>query len=234
MHNQLRASEPAADMQELVWDDRLAALAHGHVQRCDAWHRSGEKFTLNINRSFISFFNRCGLNHLFGHFLQTFLFLLCQNFFMYSKNSEFRNHISKKKNLATTKILWNFSLYNLHYYIAQFSAYERRGHGYSYIGENIWWSNEAYLRHDLTGVIMDFYNEKPFYNYATMQCWRGAQCGHYTQVSVDYVSTSYVIIFLVLFRIIEFFLRILFLSFADTFLMGHCILIKNLLSSIKS
>ncbi|VDK69152.1 unnamed protein product [Anisakis simplex] len=41
MHNQLRASEPASNMQELVWDDRLAALAHGHVQRCDAWHRSG-------------------------------------------------------------------------------------------------------------------------------------------------------------------------------------------------
>ncbi|VDM28704.1 unnamed protein product [Toxocara canis] len=41
IHNHLRASEPASNMQEIVWDDRLAALAHGHVQRCDAWHRSG-------------------------------------------------------------------------------------------------------------------------------------------------------------------------------------------------
>lgn len=41
IHNQLRASEPASNMQEMVWDDRLAALALGHVQRSDAWHRSG-------------------------------------------------------------------------------------------------------------------------------------------------------------------------------------------------
>uniref|UniRef100_A0A915AK97 ShKT domain-containing protein n=1 Tax=Parascaris univalens TaxID=6257 RepID=A0A915AK97_PARUN len=100
IHNQLRASEPASNMQEMVWDDRLASLALGHVQRCDAWHRS---------------------------------------------------------------------------------AYERRGYGYSYIGENIWWSNEAYLRTNLESVILDFYNEKPFYDFQTTGCW-GAQCGHYTQV----------------------------------------------------
>lgn len=41
IHNQLRAQEPASNMQELVWDERLADLAFGHVQRCDAWHRSG-------------------------------------------------------------------------------------------------------------------------------------------------------------------------------------------------
>ncbi|VDM99362.1 unnamed protein product [Thelazia callipaeda] len=100
IHNKLRAQEPASNMQELVWDDRLADLAYGHVQRCDAWHRS---------------------------------------------------------------------------------AYERQGHGYSYIGENIWWSNEAFLRPNLQSAMLDFFNEKPYYNYYTNRCWQNAQCGHYTQ-----------------------------------------------------
>uniref|UniRef100_A0A915PJW7 ShKT domain-containing protein n=1 Tax=Setaria digitata TaxID=48799 RepID=A0A915PJW7_9BILA len=60
-------------------------------------------------------------------------------------------------------------------------AYERRGHGYSYIGENIWWSNEVYLRSNLQSSMLDFFNERPYYNYNTNQCFRGAQCGHYTQ-----------------------------------------------------
>lgn len=62
------------------------------------------------------------------------------------------------------------------------SAYERRGHGYFYIGENIWWSNEAYLRPYLQSVMLDFFNERPYYDYNTNRCMEGAQCGHYTQV----------------------------------------------------
>ncbi|EJW88971.1 hypothetical protein WUBG_00121 [Wuchereria bancrofti] len=100
IHNQLRAREPASNMQELVWDQRLADLAYGHAKRCDAWHRS---------------------------------------------------------------------------------AYERQGHGYSYIGENIWWSNEAYLRSNLQSAMLDFFNERPYYDYNTNKCMKGAQCGHYTQ-----------------------------------------------------
>ncbi|KAM3727379.1 GLIPR1-like protein [Dirofilaria immitis] len=96
----MRAQEPASNMQELVWDQRLADLAYGHAARCDAWHRS---------------------------------------------------------------------------------AYERQGHGYFYIGENIWWSNEVYLRHNLQSPMLDFYNEKPYYDYNTNSCMKGAQCGHYTQ-----------------------------------------------------
>ncbi|EFO25165.2 hypothetical protein LOAG_03326 [Loa loa] len=100
IHNQLRAQEPASNMQELVWDQRLADLAYGHAKRCDAWHRS---------------------------------------------------------------------------------AYERQGYGYSYIGENIWWSNEAYLRSNLQTAMLDFFNEKPYYDYNENKCMEGAQCGHYTQ-----------------------------------------------------
>lgn len=61
-------------------------------------------------------------------------------------------------------------------------AYERQGHGYSYIGENIWWSNEAYLRSNLQSAMLDFFNERPYYDYNANRCMRGAQCGHYTQV----------------------------------------------------
>uniref|UniRef100_A0A914XN10 SCP domain-containing protein n=1 Tax=Plectus sambesii TaxID=2011161 RepID=A0A914XN10_9BILA len=99
-HNELRRLEPAADMQELVWDDALAALAKDHASKCDAWHRD---------------------------------------------------------------------------------ASERRGHGYRYIGENIWWSTEPFLRHDLKSVIRDFYNEKPFYDFNSLWCRPGEMCGHYTQ-----------------------------------------------------
>ncbi|VDO44887.1 unnamed protein product, partial [Brugia timori] len=35
VHNQLRAREPASNMQELVWDQQLADLAYGHAKRCD-------------------------------------------------------------------------------------------------------------------------------------------------------------------------------------------------------
>ncbi|KAL3990523.1 Cysteine-rich secretory family protein [Acanthocheilonema viteae] len=100
IHNELRAREPASNMQELVWDQRLADLAYGHAKKCDAWHRS---------------------------------------------------------------------------------AYERHGHGYSYIGENIWWSNEAYLRSNLQSAMLDFFNERPYYDYSTNKCMKDAQCGHYTQ-----------------------------------------------------
>ncbi|OZC08512.1 SCP-like protein [Onchocerca flexuosa] len=109
IHNHLRAREPASNMQELVWDQRLADLAYGHAMRCDAWHRSGQ----------------------------------------------------------SAKELFN--------------TYERRGHGYFYIGENIWWSNEAYLRPYLQSVMLDFFNERPYYDYNTNRCMEGAQCGHYTQ-----------------------------------------------------
>ncbi|VDM43566.1 unnamed protein product [Toxocara canis] len=76
---------------------------------------------------------------------------------------------------------FDITQYLFHAEIMHFAAYERRGYGYSYIGENIWWSNEAYLRGNLESVILDFYNEKPFYDFGTTGCW-GAQCGHYTQV----------------------------------------------------
>lgn len=63
-------------------------------------------------------------------------------------------------------------------------AHERRGDGYHYIGENIWWSSEDELRSDLESVLMDFYSEKAFYDYDSRWCLPGMQCGHYTQVSV--------------------------------------------------
>ncbi len=46
VHNELRASEPATNMQELVWDEQLAILARGHAASCNAWHRDGS-FTKN-------------------------------------------------------------------------------------------------------------------------------------------------------------------------------------------
>lgn len=64
-------------------------------------------------------------------------------------------------------------------------AYERQGHGYSSIGENIWWSNEAYLRPNLQSAMLDFFNERPYYDYSTNECMKGAQCGHFTQVLIN-------------------------------------------------
>ncbi|KRY30502.1 Peptidase inhibitor 16, partial [Trichinella spiralis] len=39
-HNRLRAMEPAANMQELVWDENLAFIALDWASRCTAGHRS--------------------------------------------------------------------------------------------------------------------------------------------------------------------------------------------------
>ncbi|KRY67571.1 Peptidase inhibitor 16, partial [Trichinella pseudospiralis] len=39
-HNRLRAMEPAANMQELVWDENLAFIALDWASRCTAVHRS--------------------------------------------------------------------------------------------------------------------------------------------------------------------------------------------------
>ena len=61
-------------------------------------------------------------------------------------------------------------------------AEERTGYGFTYIGENIWWSTEQQMRADLTQVIRDLYNEKPYYNFQTTGCQQGQMCGHYTAV----------------------------------------------------
>ncbi|KAK0405497.1 hypothetical protein QR680_018024 [Steinernema hermaphroditum] len=41
-HNTLRSLEPASNMQELVWDDRLAKTALAHARNCDVWHSKPE------------------------------------------------------------------------------------------------------------------------------------------------------------------------------------------------
>ncbi len=63
-----------------------------------------------------------------------------------------------------------------------FTVNERQGHGYTYIGENIWWTTESVMREDITGIIRDLYNEKPFYTFSSGACVPGQMCGHYTQV----------------------------------------------------
>ncbi|VDK72086.1 unnamed protein product [Litomosoides sigmodontis] len=85
------------------------------------------------------------------------------------------------------ELVWDQQLGNLAYDHAKRcdawhrSAYERQGHGYSHIGESIWWSNEAYLRSNLQSAMLDFFNERPYYDYTTNKCMLGAQCAHYTQ-----------------------------------------------------
>ncbi|CDW52809.1 ShK and CAP domain containing protein [Trichuris trichiura] len=101
-HNYLRSIEPAAYMQELIWDEHLASIAKDWASRCSAEHRS----------------------------------------------------------------LWQ----------------RQRLSQYHVIGENIWWSNERYLRADMGSVIRDFHSEKVYYNYHPHSCLRGRQCGHYIQV----------------------------------------------------
>uniref|UniRef100_A0A5S6R1J5 SCP domain-containing protein n=1 Tax=Trichuris muris TaxID=70415 RepID=A0A5S6R1J5_TRIMR len=101
-HNYLRSIEPAAYMQELIWDQHLASIAKDWASRCSAEHRS----------------------------------------------------------------LWQ----------------RQRLSQYHVIGENIWWSNERYLRGDMGSVIRDFHSEKAYYNYHPHSCLRGRQCGHYIQV----------------------------------------------------
>ncbi|VDP10852.1 unnamed protein product [Soboliphyme baturini] len=55
-------------------------------------------------------------------------------------------------------------------------------YGFQIIGENIWWSNEPYLRANLRSIIRDLYSERLVYSYSTNQCAAGYQCGHYTQI----------------------------------------------------
>ncbi|TKR89807.1 hypothetical protein L596_013852 [Steinernema carpocapsae] len=99
-HNLLRSLEPAANMQELVWDNRLARTALEHAKTCDGWH---------------------------------------------SKSSDRLNQF------------------------------------YSYIGENIWWSNDKVLRKNLRSAMLEFYNEKRFFFFGQNMCGKGKMCLHYTQ-----------------------------------------------------
>lgn len=54
--------------------------------------------------------------------------------------------------------------------------------GYTMVGENIWWSNEPYLRSDLGSIVRSFYDEKWYYSFNNGWCANGQDCGHYTQV----------------------------------------------------
>lgn len=59
----------------------------------------------------------------------------------------------------------------------------RRGkYGYDRVGENIWWSDETFLRDDMTSVVRSFYQEKAYYYFESRACQSGQVCGHYTQV----------------------------------------------------
>ena len=70
------------------------------------------------------------------------------------------------------------------------AANQRVGYGFSYIGENIWWSTEWWLRENLEAVVQMWYNEKPYWNFYSLTCARGQQCGHYTAVSFVFIDTQ--------------------------------------------
>uniref|UniRef100_A0A1I7ZXE5 ShKT domain-containing protein n=1 Tax=Steinernema glaseri TaxID=37863 RepID=A0A1I7ZXE5_9BILA len=57
----------------------------------------------------------------------------------------------------------------------------RRHRIYSYIGENIWWSNDKTLRKNLRSAMLEFYDEKKFYFFGQNVCAKGKMCLHYTQ-----------------------------------------------------
>jgi len=54
---------------------------------------------------------------------------------------------------------------------------------FAVIGQNLYLvSNRAI---NLTSAVQMWYDEKPDYDYDTLQCADGEQCGHYTQVTVS-------------------------------------------------
>src|SRR6218665_3845890 len=53
---------------------------------------------------------------------------------------------------------------------------------YSTIGQNLYAiSGTSFF--NVTSAILDWYNERPYFNYDTLACQEGQQCGYYTQVS---------------------------------------------------
>jgi len=57
---------------------------------------------------------------------------------------------------------------------------------YTVIGQNLY-AETAGSANNLTTGIQAWYDEKPDYDYDTLECADGKQCGHYTQVGLPHL-----------------------------------------------